>query len=74
MSVSDGDDCVFPIIANDNDDVVYHGLCLRDYFAAEAMSGILSGVNARLPSGANEKMVAKDAYKIADAMLAARGK
>jgi len=49
------------------------GMSLRDYFAAKAMSGILAGVNSRLACGADEAMVAKDAYAIADSMLAARG-
>jgi hypothetical protein len=46
---------------------------LRDEFAGLAMQGILAGVNSRLPGGADEAIVAQDAYAIADAMLAARG-
>lgn len=43
-----------------------NGMSLRDYFAAQALSGLLcrSGYD---PSGA-----AEDAYKMADAMIAGR--
>ena len=46
----------------------YHsGMTLRDYFAAKAMQGLLSSdVNAPL------EVFAKQSYKVADAMLAAR--
>lgn len=45
------------------------GMTLRDYFAAKAMQGLLSSdVNAPLET------FAKQSYKVADAMLAAREK
>jgi len=47
------------------------GMTLRDYFAAKAMQAIITGNNAdhcTLGIGA-----ARDAYNVADAMLAARG-
>jgi len=49
------------------------GMSLRDYFAAAAMTGLLS--SPRLNFGASEvssSVVAKDCYRIADTMLEAR--
>lgn len=52
------------------------GMDLRDYFAAKAISAVISG---SMSSGAtfeagDEKVVAKVAYKVADAMMEARTK
>ena len=44
----------------------WHGMSLRDYFAAQALQGILVG-RALLPD-----QWAKEAYAMADAMLKAR--
>lgn len=49
------------------------GMTLRDYFAAKAMEGILSNrgmIDNVTPDSA--KWVAREAYQVADAMLAAR--
>lgn len=47
------------------------GMTLRDYFAAKAMQGMFaSGV---LTNKDTDEKIAQDAYKIADAMLRARG-
>lgn len=47
----------------------YHGMSLRDYFAAKAMQGlIVNSVWGRFASSE----IARDAYKIADVMLKAR--
>lgn len=47
------------------------GMTLRDYFAAKAMQAIITGNNAdECVFGPG---VAKDAYAMADDMLAARG-
>ena len=43
----------------------YKGMTLRDYFAAKAMQGLLDAAMA-------ECEIAKAAYEMADAMLAAR--
>jgi hypothetical protein len=57
------------------------GMTLRDYFAAKALTGLLSNVNV-LAADSNfgwsivnqeEVGLAEDAYAIADAMLRARG-
>ena len=45
----------------------YQGMTLRDYFAAKAMEGLLSSTKT-----ADEKVIAEDAYNMADAMLEAR--
>jgi len=52
-------------------EVVQQGMTLRDYFAAKAMNGLLSGL---LANGMDLKWdgVAIDAYRQADAMLEAR--
>jgi hypothetical protein len=49
----------------------YSGMTLRDYFAAKAVQGMLACSN-QPQSGAD--MFARDAYSIADAMLAERAK
>ena len=48
-----------------------HGMTLRDYFAAEAMNGLLAGL---LADGMDIQWdsIAKDSYRQADAMLKAR--
>ena len=45
-----------------------HGMTLRDYFAAKAMQGMLSGklINTKTA------VIAQDCYAMADAMLKAR--
>lgn len=49
------------------------GMSLRDYFAAKAMQGAFTG--SPIPSSEDEKTyIAMHAYRMADAMLAAREK
>lgn len=53
------------------------GMSLRDYFAAKAMQGMLSswysvGDNYEHNGLVSEKIISKESYKIADAMLKAR--
>jgi hypothetical protein len=45
------------------------GMELRDYFAAKAMQGFIGKL---LIIGYDEAVIAKDAYKMADAMMKAR--
>ena len=47
-----------------------HGMTLRDYFAAKALQGMLA--NQHPYQASDERMFARDAYTLADAMLAAR--
>jgi len=49
-----------------------HGMTQRDYFAAKAMQGLLA--HPRHSQGSDEHMFARDAYKLADAMLKERDK
>jgi hypothetical protein len=55
-----------------------HGMTLRDYFAAKALQGLLAAnwceSYRELESSIGWNMVAADAYRMADAMLAERGK
>lgn len=47
---------------------IYGDVPLRDWFAGQAMAGMLAH-----PEIFDDEGVAKDAYRMADAMLAARG-
>lgn len=50
-----------------------HGMSLRDYFAAKAMNGQLSGFwTSDTPHGWSFQEIAREAYAVADAMIAAR--
>lgn len=68
----------FPYILNlkDGSSVVSNGMTLRDYFAAQALTGaqiwdaVINGKNAQFSDG-TEKL-AEVAYAVADAMLKAR--
>lgn len=75
----------FPNSYRDTDDwpVVEDGMTLRDYFAAKAMQGFLEpefvkGLMSQCKGGDKTSFatrnIAKDSYKIADAMLAEREK
>ena len=48
------------------------GMTLRDWFAGQALMGVLS--NSKLDERVGENRVARSAYEIADAMLKARKK
>jgi hypothetical protein len=54
----------------------YNGMTLRDYFAAAALTGILSSGDAKLENIISDKFAtavfAQSCYIIAEAMLAAR--
>ena len=60
---------VFPYkLCNSNGDAtIYTGLRVRDYIAIQAMAGLLA--NTRVVPMTPLADVAKDCYKIADAML-----
>lgn len=49
----------------------YGGMSLRDYFAAKAVQGMLAAPQIQ---SSDESMLARDAYTVADAMLAERAK
>jgi hypothetical protein len=46
----------------------FDGVTLRDYFAAKAMQGLLAGSLESVELG----VIARDCYRLADAMLKAR--
>lgn len=48
------------------------GMSLRDYFAAQALSGFCANLSAILTRDVHFKNLAEDAWRIADAMLAER--
>ena len=48
-----------------------HGMTLRDYFAAKAMQGFLASPLLKTESGADA--MARNAYRVADAMMEERG-
>jgi hypothetical protein len=58
------------------------GMTLRDYFAASAMQSIFTGTGAEMVAARDERydetnwaqIVALNAYEMADAMIAQRGK
>jgi hypothetical protein len=52
----------------------YVGMTLRDYFAAKALSGFLANPDQDYAPLIDDKvpMLAREAYRLADAMLAAR--
>jgi hypothetical protein len=58
----------------------HRGMTLRDYFAAQAMTGaqiwdaVLNGKNAQLSHEGGVNTLAEVAYAVADAMLKAREK
>ena len=71
----------FPYILNSKDgsSVVSKGMTLRDYFAAKALQGMFANPddgheNYDLSYDDYVKEIASCAYKMADAMLAAREK
>ncbi|ABA60039.1 hypothetical protein UXJ26_06030 [Burkholderia multivorans] len=49
------------------------GMSLRDYFAAKVMQGALADSNVTLEKAGDADILAKASYRIADAMLRARG-
>ena len=62
----------FPCDLTSYDDEVriqYQGMTLRDYAAIKAMQGLLSATKT-----SDGEMIARDSYKMADAMLKARSR
>lgn len=57
-----------PAFPTETDNGYWHGMTLRDYFAAKALQGLVSFGSAQMR--ADE--AADFAYRMADAMLAAR--
>lgn len=68
------DEFAFPISTIDG--YTHYGMTLRDYFAANALNGLLAHGVQRHEAGesARSDWYASTAYQIADAMLAERAK
>lgn len=65
----------FPLVCEAHEHVIETGMTLRDYFAAKAMQGQLANPDCVPLYELNDSgfvNLAKDAYKMADAMLEAR--
>lgn len=63
-------DNVYPIHAENRAGYLHFGLEARDYIAIQAMTGLLAGISSEraLPMPSYES-IAKDCYKMADAMI-----
>jgi hypothetical protein len=59
----------FPDDKNANEE---QGMTLRDWFAGQALAGMISGLDAKSEGSQAIKPIAAAAYDFADAMLAAR--
>ena len=65
------DQAAFPVVVPADWDSVQNGMSLRDYFAGQALIGLLAG---RQPNNAYPlEYLAETSYATADAMLKARG-
>ena len=69
MSADDDGGQAFPI--SDASGPIQSGLTMRDYFAGQALSGLSAVGNVELYDTAYDR-IAVEAYRFADAMLAAR--
>ena len=64
----------FPIDRRVDDDGNFiNGMTLRDYFAGQALSGILAELNAEECVVPSVSAIVHEAYNYAEAMLLARG-
>lgn len=73
MSDKDLDVIAFPVVFDDPNNKVRHvhtGMTLRDYFAARAMEGTISGIPH--DRDVDTDWVADWSYRMADAMMKAR--
>ncbi len=63
----------FPVpgLQHEND---FNGMDLRDYFAAKAMHGTMAAMDSGERNYTPPETIAKNAYELADAMIAARVK
>lgn len=55
-----------------NENMRGEGMSLRDYFAAKAMQGLLATGRVEYPGETVGQGISRNAYAMADAMLAAR--
>ncbi|EOG1933959.1 hypothetical protein ACK43P_003163 [Providencia stuartii] len=62
----------FPV-AYSNDDFIQEGATLRDYLAAKAMQPMITYFGEQAFSDYSMNEISEEAYRMADAMLKARG-
>lgn len=73
MSAHDDGGPAFPTPRYERGEMYSLGMTLRDYFAAQAITGIM-GSRAYVDGEWDTNIMAEQAYEIADAMLEARKK
>jgi hypothetical protein len=69
MSNQDNGGLAFPVVGT-HEAVIETGMTLRDYFAAQVISALVVAPNRQEMTAGQD---ASYAYRVADAMLAARG-
>lgn len=76
LSNKDTGERAFPFFDERKMDTPEYGLTTRDYFAAKAMQAMISTASAPCLFGLDgvESDTAKEAYRVADAMIEARYK
>ena len=76
MSVRENGGPAFPVIAENGLGHVSDGMSLRDWFAGQALGGVIASGDFLSPeglfTGKGDEVMARAAYMIADAMLAER--
>jgi hypothetical protein len=70
--IKDGGPAFPQYVINNGGAYVDGGMTLRDYFAAQALNGICANQDNRVYGNSME--FARAAYRLADAMLTARGR
>ena len=67
----------FPVVANGLDSIADEGMMLRDWFAGQALVGMLASMQ-KIPKDCSEEQMGSDyagvSYVIADAMMKEREK
>ncbi len=63
-----------PIYYDDIPDAIEHGMTLRDWFAGQALAGVIAAYSAFDGVLPNRAQAAGVAYEYADAMIAERAK
>lgn len=72
MSARDNGGSVHPVLGFSREDDHY-GMSLRDWFAGQALAGLMAGLGADKDWNPSMDEVARNVYAQADAMLKARG-
>lgn len=70
----DLDICAFPMAVPSPWEMMQDGMSLRDWFAGQALAGMMSNPNSSLFDEGRYRMIVDRAYLIADMMLPERQK